>query len=93
MYHITLFMESVVFEHVLLQASLHHLVLFGEPFFCDFSFHATSKMQRSEFQMFQMNFKCASLTFEHLDPGRRTSLVEGKGSILMLPAAWTMFPH
>ena len=31
--------------------------------------------------------------FGHLEPGRTTSPVEGNGSILMLGAAWTTFPH
>ena len=60
--------------------ALHHLRIFCELLFCDFSFHATSKKQRSEFKNeFQM---CITYFW---------SPVEGNGSILL--AAWTTFPR
>ena len=87
MYHISLLMECVIFVHVLLQASRLFITCgyLVNLFFCDFSFHATSKKQRSEFQI---NFKCASVMFGHLEPGRTTSL-RVKLQFTMLPAAWT----
>ena len=40
-------------------------------FFCDISFHATSKSSGVSFKSIS-NVHCASLTFGHLEPGRRT---------------------
>ena len=62
--------------------ALHHCVIpcgyLVNLFLGGFSFHATSKKQQSEFQI---NFKCASLTFGHLDVSKNRGTP--KSSILI----------